>query len=120
MQLEQVYFPIFIFGILGVAFVAAAFVTSFLLAPRKPNAKKLSTYECGEVPAGPAWVQYNVRYYFFVLVFLIFDVETMFLFPWAVTIKSVGVVALIEMFVFLIVLLLGFVYAWRKGALEWT
>ncbi|MDO8489590.1 MAG: NADH-quinone oxidoreductase subunit A [Candidatus Omnitrophota bacterium] len=89
------------------------------MAPRKPNEFKLSTYECGEIPIGSAWIQYNVRYYFFVLVFLVFDVETIFLFPWAVTIKEVGVVAMIEMLIFLSVLFLGLIYAWRKGALEW-
>lgn len=68
---------------------------------------------------GFAWVQYNVRYYIFVLMFLIFDVEAIYLFPWAVALKDIGPAALIEMFVFLAVLLLGLVYAWRKGALEW-
>lgn len=119
MQLEYRYLQLFIFVILGVGFVLAPFVVSFFMAPRKPNEFKLSTYECGEIPIGSAWIQYNVRYYFFVLVFLVFDVETIFLFPWAVTIKEVGVVAMIEMLIFLSVLFLGLIYAWRKGALEW-
>ncbi len=119
MQLEHEYLQLFIFIILGIGFVFAPFVISFLIAPNKPNEKKNSTYECGEIPVGSAWIQYHVRYYFFVLVFLIFDVETIFLFPWAVTIKGTNGIAIIEMFIFLIVLFLGFIYAWRKGALEW-
>ncbi|MCX5779099.1 MAG: NADH-quinone oxidoreductase subunit A [Elusimicrobia bacterium] len=93
---------------------------SYLIAPDKPSKEKLSTYECGEPPVGFAWVQYNVRYYIFVLMFLIFDVETIFLFPWAVSFRDIGMIALTEMFVFLSILLLGLAYAWRKGALEWS
>ena len=68
---------------------------------------------------GLAWVQYNVRYYIFALIFLIFDVETLFLYPWAVSIKAIGPVAIAEMFLFLAILILGLVYAWKKGVLEW-
>ena len=119
MQLENIYLQVFVFVILGVGFVLAPFVVSFFMAPNKPNERKLSTYECGEIPVGFAWVQYNVRYYFFVLMFLIFDVETVFLFPWAITLKDIGVVGMVEMFIFLTVLFLGLIYAWKKGALEW-
>ena len=119
MQLEHSYLQLFIFIISGVGFVLAPFILSFFMAPRKPSNTKQSIYECGEVPIGVAWVQYNVRYYLFVLIFLIFDVEAIFLFPWATTIREIGIMSLIEMFVFLIVLFLGLIYAWRKGALEW-
>mgnify|MGYP003392794876 FL=1 len=119
MELGHIYLELFVFIILGVVFVLAPFVVSFFMAPSKPSEQKLSTYECGEIPVGFAWVQYNVRYYFFVLIFLVFDVETIFLFPWAVIIKEVGVVAMVEMLIFLTVLFFGLIYAWRKGALEW-
>lgn len=119
MQLEHIYLQIFIFVAFGIGFVLAPFAISFLMAPSNPSEEKLSTYECGEPPIGFAWVQYNVRYYFFVMIFLIFDVETIFLFPWAVTIKEVGVSAIVEMFMFLLVLFFGLIYAWRKGVLEW-
>ncbi|MBF0217403.1 MAG: NADH-quinone oxidoreductase subunit A, partial [Candidatus Omnitrophica bacterium] len=88
------------------------------MAPSKPNEKKLSVYECGEVPVGTAWIQYNVRYYFFAMIFLVFDVETIFMFPWAVTIRDIGPLAITEMFIFLGILFFGLVYAWKKGALE--
>lgn len=100
-------------------FVITPFIISYLISPKKPTEKKLSTYECGEVPVGNAWIQYNVGYYLIALVFLVFDVETVFLYPWAVTVKETGTFALIEMFIFLTILLLGLMYAWRKGALEW-
>lgn len=119
MNLEQTYLQLFIFILVGIIFVFAPFVISFLIAPNNPNKKKNSTYECGEIPVGYAWAQYHVRYYFFTLVFLIFDVETIFLFPWAVSIKDLGGIAILEMLLFLLVLFVGFVYAWRKGALEW-
>lgn len=114
------YLQLFIFIISGIGFVLAPFILSYFMAPRKPSEKKLSTYECGEIPVGSAWGQYNVKYYLFVLIFLVFDVEAIFLFPWAVTIKTIGSVSMVEMFVFLIVLFLGLIYAWRKGALEWA
>ncbi|HBU69006.1 MAG TPA: NADH-quinone oxidoreductase subunit A [Elusimicrobia bacterium] len=115
----NIYSSIFIFAALGAVFVVAPFVISWLIAPRNPSQRKSSTYECGEAPVGSAWIQYNVRYYIFALIFLIFDVEVIFLFPWAVTLRSLGVLGLIEMFIFLAILALGLVYAWKKGALEW-
>ncbi|MHB9154630.1 MAG: NADH-quinone oxidoreductase subunit A [Endomicrobiales bacterium] len=113
------YHAIFVFAVLGGLFVLAPFVVSFLIAPKKPGEGKDTTYECGEVPFGSARIQYNVRYYLFALVFLIFDVETVFLYPWAVSLRGIGSLALVEMFIFLAVLLAGLAYAWKKGALEW-
>ncbi|HEY4000232.1 MAG TPA: NADH-quinone oxidoreductase subunit A [Candidatus Xenobia bacterium] len=101
-------------------------VTAGLLSPRKPDPVKESTYECGQEPFGPAWVQYNVRYYLFAMVFVLFDVETVFVAPWAVSFKQLLLTAqlhsaaLMEMVLFLAFLILALVYAWRKGVLEWT
>ena len=89
--------------------------------PHKPNPVKSSLYECGMQPIGPErWTQFNFRYYKYALLFLIFDVETVFMFPWAVIMDELGLFGLIEMLVFLVILVIGYVYAWRKGALEWA
>lgn len=109
--------PVFMFA--GVLFVLSAFIVSALVAPRKHSAAKNSVYECGERPIGNARIQYNVRFYLFALVFLVFDAETIFLYPWAVVARAMGVDAILEMFVFLGVLALGLVYLWKKGNLEW-
>ena len=92
---------------------------SGLFVPRSEGAEKRTTYESGIEPMGEAWIQFSVRYYMYALVFVIFDVETMFLYPWAVVFDQVGALALLEVCVFLFILLIGLVYAWRKGALEW-
>jgi NADH:ubiquinone oxidoreductase subunit 3 (subunit A) len=110
----------FLYLTAGVIFVLGAFAASYFLAPHHPTPQKLSTYECGEPPVKDSWVQYNVRYYLIGLAFVIFDVEIVFLVPWALALKSLGFLAFVEMFVFLSILLLGLLYAWRKGALEWT
>lgn len=96
-----------------------AVAISWLVAPRSSGAEKRTTYESGIEPMGEAWVQFSVRYYMYALVFVIFDVETMFLYPWAVVFDRIGALALLEVSVFLFILLIGLVYAWRKGALEW-
>jgi len=89
------------------------------LAPRQPSEMKSSTYECGELPIGKPWIRFRIAYYIFALIFVIFDVEAVFLFPWAVIMRKLGVFGLIEMGVFLGILTLGLAYAWRKGVLEW-
>lgn len=88
--------------------------------PPRPSPEKLNTYECGEEPIGQAWIRFHVRYYLYALVYIIFAVEVVFLFPWAVVFKELGLFSFIEMMIFIIILLLGFFYAWRKGALEWV
>ena len=93
---------------------------SHLVAPKKPGKIKGETYECGETTLGNSWIQFNVGYYLFGLIFLVFDVEAVFLFPWAVVLREVGIAGLIEVVLFIFVLLLGLAYAWRKGALEWV
>ena len=91
-----------------------------LLAPREPGELKSRTYECGEVPIGTPWIRFRVSYYVFALLFVVFDVEAVFLFPWAVIIRRLGVYGLVQMAVFVAMLALGLAYAWRKGALEWA
>ncbi len=110
---------ILIFFILGALFVAGGFVMSWLLRPHRPYPEKLSPYECGEEPVGDAWVRFNIRFYVVALIFLIFDVEVVFLFPWALVFKQTGIFAFLEMAVFLAILLVGYVYVWAKGDLDW-
>jgi NADH-quinone oxidoreductase subunit A len=91
-----------------------------LLGPRKPNPVKNDTYECGIETVGDTWIQFKVQYYVFALVFLVFDVEIVFLFPWAVAYGSLGLFAFVEAFVFIALLAVALLYVWRKGELEWT
>ncbi len=118
MLADHVY--IAFFSILGVLFVGMAFMVSFIFRPKPPKDDvKNAPYECGEVVKGTSWVQFNVRYYLFALIFVIFDVEVLFVAPWAVVFKELGKVAYLEMVVFIFILFVGLVYAWKKGALEW-
>jgi len=109
-----------LFLIVGVLFVIAAVVFAKLLRPHRPSKIKNANYECGESPVGSAWIQYSAGFYIFALIFVIFDVEVVFLFPWAVAFKQLGLFALVEMFIFLIILIAGLAYAWKKGALKWV
>lgn len=109
-----------LFLLVGTLFVLFVFFLAKLARPFKPNPEKQRNYECGEVPFGSAWVQYNVRYYIYALIFVIFDVEVVFLFPWAVVYKSLGFFAFVEMIIFLAILIFGLVYVWKKGALKWV
>jgi len=108
-----------VFLVLGIVFVLVTIFIAGLIRPRRPNKKKLENYECGEEPIGGAWIQYNAGFYIFALIFVIFDVEVVFLFPWAVAFKQLGLFALIEMLIFLAILISGLAYAWKKGALTW-
>jgi NADH:ubiquinone oxidoreductase subunit 3 (subunit A) len=108
-----------LFLIVGALVPTAAIVTSRILSPRKPNHIKQSTYECGMETVGENWVQFNAQYYVFALVFLVFDVETVFLFPWAVSLGKLSLYAVVEGIVFILILIAGLVFAWRKGMLEW-
>ncbi|NTU71610.1 MAG: NAD(P)H-quinone oxidoreductase subunit 3 [Coriobacteriia bacterium] len=90
------------------------------MAPNQPGDLKGRPYECGEEPIGTPWVRFRIAYYVFALLFVVFDVEAVFLFPWAVIMRRLGVVGLVEMAIFIGLLVLGLVYAWRKGALEWV
>tara|TARA_B100000686_G_scaffold355222_1_gene471284 strand:+ start:6630 stop:7049 length:420 start_codon:yes stop_codon:yes gene_type:complete len=106
---------------LAIVMVAIPLVIQKLIAPSSNKSReKLETYECGEEAEGPAWMQFNIRFYVIALIFLIFDVEVVFLFPWAVVFKDMGLVALIEMGIFLTILIVGLAYVWVKGDLEWV
>jgi NADH-quinone oxidoreductase subunit A len=111
---------VFAFMLLGIVFVAGGIITNFFLRPKKPNELKLSTYECGEDPIGSSWLKFNIRFYVVALIFILFDVEIVFLFPWAVVYKQMGTLAFTEMLVFLAVLIVGFAYVWVKGDLDWV
>lgn len=108
-----------IFFIGGVIMVGVGILASSLLAPKSSNLQKDEPYECGVPTQGTSWIQFRVGYYLFAILFLIFDVETVFIFPWAVVMKKVGLAAFIEILIFLIILGLGLLYAWKKKALKW-
>jgi NAD(P)H-quinone oxidoreductase subunit 3 len=93
---------------------------SLVTAPRRTGVERSTTYESGMEPLGAAWIQFNIRYYMFALVFVVFDVETVFLYPWAVAFNQLGLLAFVEALVFISILVVALVYAWRKGALEWS
>jgi NADH-quinone oxidoreductase subunit A len=119
---------IFLFIIIGILLVLGTFLLSKIIAPNKPTPEKLTSYECGEEPEGNSWLQFNPRFYVIALVFLLFDVEMAFIFPWATIFGQEALIAadsrwgwftLTEMFIFIGILILGLVYVWRKGDLEW-
>jgi len=108
-------------AVLGVAFAVIAFTLNRMMRPRKPRAEKYTTYECGIDPVGQGWSQTQVRYYIFAFLFVIFDVESVFLFPWAVVFENFAKAGqvLVEMVIFIGILALGLLYAWKKKVLEW-
>lgn len=111
--------------LLALIFPIGGIATSWLLGllklrPQAPDPIKESTFECGVETEGTAWVQFNFRYYYYALLFVIFDVEAVFLYPWAVSFERVAVAGFVEVLTFLVILLIGLAYAWRKNALEWT
>ena len=105
--------------ICGAAFCGMGLFISKWLAPSSFNLQKSEPYECGVPTEGSSWIQYNVGYYLFALIFLVFDVEIVFLFPWAVVLREVGMIAFIEILIFIAILFLGLLYAWKSGALKW-
>ncbi len=113
------YGTVAILLVIAIVFGILPLMISMVIRPKKPNPVKLSTYECGLETIGPTWVQFHVGFYLYALVFVIFDVETVFLYPWAVAYGKLGLFALIEMFIFVLLLVVGLIYAWRKRALEW-
>ncbi|MCP8617448.1 NADH-quinone oxidoreductase subunit A [Salirhabdus salicampi] len=116
---QNSYLIIIIFMIVGFLLPIVALTFGKLLRPHKPTEQKMTTYESGVEPFQDARAQFNVRYYLFALLFLIFDVETVFLYPWAVAYEKLGIFALIEMLIFIVMLLLGLIYAWKKKVLKW-
>ncbi len=113
------YLFIGVFFVLAIIFPAAPVLLAWVLRPKKPNALKNETYECGIETVGDTWVQFKVQYYIFALVFVVFDVETLFLLPWAVAYDALTLYMVLEMVLFILILAAGLVYAWRKGVLEW-
>ena len=113
------YLPILILAILATLFAGANIVLSLFLGPRQPNPEKLSPYECGIVPVGTARERFSVKFYLVAMLFIIFDMEIVFLYPWAVVFRQLKLFGLIEMGVFLLILLVGYFYIWKKGGLEW-
>ena len=112
---------VLLFFVVGFIFLAITLVLSRLIQPRgKPGADKYIPYECGEVPEGSAWIRFNIRFYVIALIFIIFDVEIVFLLPWAVVFKRLGAFAFIEGLIFIVILAVGLAYVWRKGDLEWV
>jgi NADH-quinone oxidoreductase subunit A len=113
------YLPVLIFLIVGMLVGGGLLALGFVLAPRRPDAQKDSPYECGFDAFEDARMKFDVRYYLVAILFIIFDLEIAFLFPWAVVLKSVGMVGLVAMILFLGILVVGFIYEWKRGALEW-
>ena len=116
----QDYLPIAVLVILSTGIAVLIVVLGHLLGPRRPSASKGGAYEAGMKPIGPGTRRMPVRFYLVAVLFILFDIEVVFFLPWAVVFRQLGVFGLIEMFVFIVILLVGYVYAWKKGALEWV
>ncbi|HTV86546.1 MAG TPA: NADH-quinone oxidoreductase subunit A [Dyella sp.] len=113
------YWPVLLFLVVAAGMGVVLITLGLLVGPRRPESEKLSPYECGFEAFEDARMQFDVRYYLLAILFIIFDLEIAFLFPWAVVFQHIGIVALIEMGLFLLLLVIGFAYVWKKGALEW-
>lgn len=105
--------------IVGIAFAGGGILLSKAIAKTSKNKAKGEPYECGIPTTGTSWIQFNVGYYLFALIFLVFDVELVFMYPWAVAVKKIGMPGLVEIIVFMFILFMGLMYAWKKGALKW-
>lgn len=114
------YVIVAIFIILGIFLPVSALTFGRLLRPHKPTEAKGTTYESGAEPFGDSHIRFNIRYYIFALMFVVFDVETVFLYPWAVAYDQLGLFALVEMIIFILLLVVGLIYAWKKKVLEWN
>ncbi|WP_297527848.1 NADH-quinone oxidoreductase subunit A [Thiohalobacter sp.] len=113
------YLPILIFIVIGAAIGLVAIAAGFLIGPHRPDPEKLSPYECGFEAFEDSRMKFDVRYYLVAILFIIFDLEIAFLFPWAVVLEEIGMFGFLAMVVFLGILVIGFIYEWKKGALEW-
>ncbi|MBF0357510.1 MAG: NADH-quinone oxidoreductase subunit A [Magnetococcales bacterium] len=113
------YFPVLVLLGAGMAMAVGMIGLSYIVGPKNPYADKQSQYECGFEPFNRIRMQFDVRFYLVAILFIIFDIEAAFLFPWAVAFNDIGIIGFIEMVLFLFVLLVGYIYAWKKGALEW-
>ena len=115
----QDYFPIMLFLFIALALSIGFIVLNFIFSPKNPDPEKLSAYECGFEPFNDSRMEFDVRFYLVAILFIIFDLEVAFLFPWAITLGKIGVFGFWSMMLFLLILTIGFIYEWKKGALEW-
>ncbi len=116
----EAYIPILLFVLVAIAFAISALVFAWLVRPARYEKVKLEPYECGIEPITDARDRYTIRYFLIAMLFVVFDVETVFMFPWAVILDRLALFGVIEMSVFLLILVVGYVYAWKQGALEWV
>jgi NADH-quinone oxidoreductase subunit A len=113
------YLPIILFLIIALGLSTSFVVINFMLAPQKPDPEKLSAYECGFEPFDDSRMEFDVRFYLVAILFIIFDLEIAFLFPWAISLGNIGLLGFCSMMIFLFILTVGFIYEWKKGALDW-
>jgi len=113
------YLSIILFLIIALGLSVAFIVINFILSPKKPDPEKLSAYECGFEPFNDSRMEFDVRFYLVAILFIIFDLEIVFLFPWAISLGSIGLLGFCSMMIFLFILTVGFIYEWKKGALDW-
>ena len=113
------YFFIGLFVLFAMVFPLLPIILAKFVAPKKPSAIKNASYECGLEAEGDSWIQFRVQYYIYALIFVIFDIETIFIYPWAVSFKQLGLFAFVEMALFIAILAVGLIYAWKKRVLEW-
>ena len=113
------YLPILVLIAIALAFALGSVVLSGVIGQRKPTAVKLAPYECGMPPVGSAHDRFSVKFYIIAMLFIVFDIEAVFLYPWAVVFRKLGLFGFVEMGVFIVILLVGYIYVWKKGALEW-
>jgi NADH-quinone oxidoreductase subunit A len=113
------YLPILVLMGIALAFALGSVVMSRLIGMKKPSQVKLAPYECGMPPVGSARERFSVKFYIIAMLFIVFDIEAVFLYPWAVVFKKLGLFGFLEMGVFIVILLVGYAYVWKKGALEW-
>ena len=118
-ELLKDYFPIILFFIIALVLSMGFIVLNFLFSPKKPDPEKLSAYECGFEPFNDSRMEFDVRFYLVAILFIIFDLEIAFLFPWAISLGKIGFLGFISMMIFLVILTVGFIYEWKKGALDW-
>ena len=124
-MLAKDFLTVAMFLIVGIGFITITLIASWVFRPHRPSKMKQSTYECGEKPVGPAWMQFRVGYYIYALIFLVFDVEAAFIFPWAAALKHISrkpelaLLGFVDMLIFVGILAIGLIYAWKKGVLEW-
>ena len=118
-ELLKDYFPIILFFIIALVLSMGFIVLNFLFSPKKPDPEKLSAYECGFEPFNDSRMEFDVRFYLVAILFIIFDLEIAFLFPWAISLGHLGALGFWSMMLFLFILSIGFIYEWKKGALDW-